>query len=250
MRVLLLEDEPPARDRLVQALARIDATCEVVAALATVDEALAWLAANPTPDLVLADVQLADGLSFEVFERHDVAIPIVFCTAFDQYVLDAMATSGIDYLLKPIRDDALARALDKYRRLQRHFVDAARVREVARAVMRGEPRKRVLARSGGAMVSIAIEDVAYFVVRDKLASVVTRTGARHDVDRTLGELEAEVDAERFFRLNRQVLASASAIARVHPWTKGRLRVELVPAIDDDVIVSQPSAGRFREWLGG
>lgn len=248
MRVLLLEDEPPARDRLAQAVLRVDASCEIVAALATVDEALAWLASNPAPELVLADVQLADGLSFEIFERHDTPIPVVFCTAFDQYVLDAMATNGIDYLLKPVRDDALARALDKYRRLQKHFEGTAAVRAVAQTI--GRPRGRILAKSGGAMVPIAVDDIAYLVVRDKLATVVTRDGARHDVDRSLGELEAELDPMRFFRVNRQVLASAAAIVRVHPWTKGRLRVELAPAAAEDVIVSQPTAPRLRDWLGG
>lgn len=248
MRVLLLEDEPPARDRLAQAVLRVDPSCEIVAALATVGDAIAWLAGNPAPQLVLADIQLADGLSFEVFASHDAPIPVVFCTAFDQYVLDAMATNGIDYLLKPIRDDALARALEKYRRLQRHFEGAAAVQAVARAI--GRPRTRILAKAGGAMVPIATEDIAYLVVRDKLATIVTKDGKHHDVDRPIGELEAELDATRFFRLNRQVLASASAIARVHPWTKGRLRVELVPPCADDVIVSQPSAPRLREWLGG
>jgi DNA-binding LytR/AlgR family response regulator len=248
MRVLLLEDEPPARDRLVQAVARVDPSCDVVAALATVDDALTWLAGNPAPELVLADVQLADGLSFEIFERHDAPIPVVFCTAFDQYVLDAMATNGIDYLLKPIRDDALARALDKYRRLQKHFEGTTAVRALAQTI--GRPRRRVLAKSGSAMVPIGVDDIAYLVVRDKLATVVTNDGARHDIDSTLAELETELDPTRFFRLNRQVLASAGAITRVHPWTKGRLRVELAPPVGEDVIVSQPSAPRLREWLGG
>lgn len=248
MRLLLLEDEPPACERLVQAVARVGDGATVVAALASVADALLWLDANPAPDLVLADVQLADGLSFEVFERVELATPVVFCTAFDQYVLDAMASNGIDYLLKPIRDDALARALAKYRRMQRHFgASTPEIRAAARAI--AGPRRRVLARTGTSMVSVAIDDVAYFVVRDKLATVVTRSGERYDVDHALAELETGLDPDRFFRLNRQVLAQAGAIVRVHPWTKGRLRVELSPPADAEVLVSQPSAARFRAWLG-
>lgn len=250
MRIVVLEDEPPARERLVAALARIDPAARVEAALAGVDEAATWFAGAPAPDLVLADIQLADGLSFEVFERIELACPIVFCTAYDQYVLEAMAAGGIDYLVKPIRDDELARALARYRRLEHHFDRDRRLRLEATARMLGAGRRRVLVRDGEAMISVTIDRVAYFAVRDGVTEVVTDDGRRLDLDRPLAELEGELEPGRFFRLNRQVLAQAEAIAALHPWTKGRLRVELRPPHLEPVIVAQPSAGRLRTWLGG
>ena len=246
MRVVILEDEAPARERLEQALRRADPDVRVEAALASVAQAVAWLAANRAPDLVLADIQLADGLSLEVFDRVALACPVVFCTAYDEYLVDAMARGGIDYLLKPIRDDDVARALGKYRRLEAHF--AARLEPLAAAL--GRPaRRRLVVRKQGGFAAVAIEDVAYFVVDDKLVDVVTRDGRRFGVDQTLGELELELDSGEFFRVNRQYLVRASAITGFRPHVKGRVALELTPPTKDDVVVSQENAGRFRAWIG-
>lgn len=243
--IVILEDEPPARASLEAALHRIDATLDVVAELPSVAAAVDWLTAHPSPDLVLADIQLADGLSFEIFERTPLACPVVFCTAYDTYTVAAMATGGIDYLLKPIKDDELARAVSRYRRLEAHFTE--RVRAVARKL--AEPR-RILARRRDGFAALPLEQVAYFAVDDKQADVVTRDGQRYQIDQTLAELEAALDATRFFRVNRQYLVAAAAVAGFRPYIKGKLLVELSPPPSDDVIVSQENAARFRAWLRG
>jgi DNA-binding LytR/AlgR family response regulator len=248
VRILLLEDEAPARERLEQAVRRAEPTAVIAAALSSVAEALAWLRAHPPPDLVLADLQLADGLSLEVFERGAVSCPVVFCTAFDEYLVEAMALNGIDYLLKPVSDEALAGALAKYRRLEAHF--AGKLDALALAVRAAPSRRRILARRRDGFVALQLEDVAYFVVTDKLVDVVTRAGARLGVDRTLGELEAELDPAEFFRLNRQYLIRATAVVGFRPLGKGKLVVELTPAAGEEVVVSQENAARFRAWLGG
>ncbi len=245
-RVVILEDEAPARQRLEEAIRRLAPATTVVAALPSVAQAAAWFAAHPAPDLVLADIQLADGLSFELFERGALDAPVVFCTAYDEYVLSAMAAGGIDYLLKPVRDDDLARALDRYQRLEARF--AERVRGVARALAR--PPRRLLARRRDGFATVALDQVAYFVVDDKLVDVVTRDGRRLGLDRTLGELEAELDPVEFFRVNRQYLVAAGAITGFRPWTKGKLAVELAPPATGPVLVSQDNAARFRAWLRG
>jgi DNA-binding LytR/AlgR family response regulator len=245
MRLAILEDEAPARQRVEEAARRVRPDVRIVAALASVEQAVAWLAGNPAPDLILADIQLADGLSFEVFERATVACPVVFCTAYDEYVVEAMAAGGIDYLLKPIRDADLERALGRYQRLEQHF--AERVREVARVI--AQPPKRLLARHRDGYITLAIDQVAYFVVDDKLVDVVTRDARRFGLDRTLGELEAELGGE-FFRVNRQYLVAGAAVTGFRPWTKGKLLVELAPAPTGEVIVSQDNAARFRSWLRG
>lgn len=245
MNVLILEDEAPARARLEQAVARVAPEATIVAALPAVAQAETWLAANPHPDLVLADIQLADGLSFELFERVDLACPVVFCTAYDEYALEALAAGGVEYVLKPIRDADLRRAFERYRKLETHFRD--RVRAVGRALR--TPR-RLLARKRDGFVALEVGDVAYFEVDDKLVDVVTRDGQRYGIDRTLGELEAELDPEVFFRVNRQYLVAASAVAGFRPFVKGKLLVELVPRPAEDVVVSQENAARFRTWLRG
>jgi DNA-binding LytR/AlgR family response regulator len=248
MRILILEDEAPARQRLEQAVRRAEPGAEIVAALPSVTQAAAWLAAHPAPDLVIADLQLADGLSLELFERAPPGCPVIFCTAYDEYLVEAMRHDGIDYLLKPIDDAAVAAALAKYRRLEAHFT--GRAAELARALRAGPTRRRLLARRRDGFVALKLDDVAYFVVQDKLVEVVTRSGARLDVDRTLGELEAELDPDELFRANRQYLIRASAVVGFRPLVKGKLIVELDPPPGEDVVVSQENAARFRAWLGG
>ncbi len=242
--VVILEDEAPARQRLEDALRRIEPGVRVAAALASVTQAVAWLAAHGAPDLVLADIQLSDGLSFEVFERAAVSCPVVFCTAYDEHVTAAMAAGGIEYLVKPIKEADLARALGRYHRLEAHF--AERVRSVARAIAR--PPRRLLARRRDGFVTLGLDEIAYFFIDDKLVEVVTRDGRRFGVDRTLGELESELPPEEFFRVNRQYLVAVSAVRGFRPFVKGKLRVELAPATPGDVVVSQENAARFRAWL--
>jgi DNA-binding LytR/AlgR family response regulator len=242
-RVVLLEDEPPARERLERALARIEPLCRVVGAFASVEQASAWLAANGEPDLVLADIQLSDGPSFELFEA-GLGCPAIFCTAYDEYAVAAMAAGGIDYLLKPIRDDDLARAMSRYRRLEARFTE--RMREAMRSI--AKPPRRLIARKRDGFVTLTLDQVAYFVVEDGGVGVVTRDGRRLDLDRPLGELERELPADEFFRVNRQYLVAAASVTGFKLLGKGKLQVELDPAAQ--VVVSQETAARFRAWLRG
>jgi DNA-binding LytR/AlgR family response regulator len=241
--VVVLEDEAPARQRLEELLRKLEPGIAIAAALASVEQAHAWFAANPAPDLVLADIQLSDGLSFEVFSR-TASAPVIFCTAYDEHAMEAMAAGGIEYLVKPIKESELARALAHYRRLEAHF--AQRVERVATAIAR--PPRRLLARLRDRFVTLPVDDIAYFVVDDKLVDVVARDGRRMRVDRTLAELEAELDPAQFFRVNRQYLVAAFAVTGFRPFVKGKLLVDLEPSPRDEVIVSQELAPRFRAWL--
>jgi DNA-binding LytR/AlgR family response regulator len=245
MRVLILEDEAPARDRLIEAAQRVAPGVEIAGWAASVREAGAWFAAHPAPDLVLADIQLADGLSLELFEEGRLACPVVFTTAYDEFVLEAFRAQAIDYLLKPVAEAALAQAFAKYARLERHFAgDFAGLR----ARLAAPARRRIVGRKGAHFVAIAVEQVAYFVTVDKLCFAVTLDGSRCLLDTPLAELEGGLDAARFFRVNRQYLVSAAAIQRFAPGGKGRLVLELVPRADGDVSVSQERAAAFRQWL--
>ncbi|MFN0252924.1 MAG: LytR/AlgR family response regulator transcription factor [Kofleriaceae bacterium] len=246
--IAILEDEALARERLESALRRVEPGISIAPPLASVAHAVEWLAANPV-DLVLADIQLADGLSFEVFERVALTCPVVFVTAYDEYAIEAMTAGGIDYLLKPIKDEDLVRALGRYRRLEAHFAD--RVRVVAATLSRSASRpRRLLARAKDAFVTIALDEIAYFFVDDKDVEVFTRDGRRAGIDRPLAELEAELVACELFRVNRQFLVAASAVCGFKPFVKGKLLVELQPAAPTDVVVSADNAVRFKSWIGG
>ncbi len=246
MRVLVIEDEAPAREWLERAIGRIEPAATVVGTPGSVAEALQWLSEHPTPDLVLADIQLGDGLSLEIFDRASPGCPVIFCTAYDEFAIEAMQRDAIDYLLKPLREADLARALAKRRRLETHF--AERVARLARTL--GGARRRLLVRRRDAFVTLGLDEIAYFVVEDKLVDVVTRDARRFAVDRTLGDLEQELEDAEFFRVNRQYLVHAGAVASFRAFVKGKLLVELAPAADHDVVVSQENAARFRTWLGG
>jgi DNA-binding LytR/AlgR family response regulator len=243
--VAILEDEAPARERLESALRRVEPGVVVAPPISSVAHAVEWLAKNPV-DLVLADIQLADGLSFEVFERVALACPVVFVTAYDEYTIEAMGAGGIDYLLKPIKDADLVRALGRYRRLEAHFTE--RVRAVAAKLAR--PPRRLLARTRDGFATISFDDVAYFFVDDKLVEVFARDGRRLGIDRPLAELEAELAGAEMFRVNRQYLVAASAVRGFKPFVKGKLLVELAPPAPTEVIVSADNAARFKAWLGG
>jgi len=251
IRVAIIEDERPAREHLERAVERAEAPAEVVAQLDSVAAAVAWLRSNPAPDLLLVDIQLSDGLALDIFEvpdLRDLGCPVVFCTAYDEYLTRAMRHNGIDYLLKPIRDRDVADALAKYQRLREHF--GARLRAFAGQLRSAAApaRQRLLVHSGDEYVAVPLPRVAYFEVEDKLVALVTVDGVRHSVDRSLAELEEDLSPSDFFRLNRQYLVHARAVQRFRPYFKGRLVVDLLPAARAEVLVSQENAARFRAWM--
>ena len=248
MKVFIAEDEPPARERLVETLARVAPQVEVVGHADTVAATAQWLAAMPAPDLLMLDIQLADGLSLELFEGRELTVPVIFTTAYDRFALDAFRALAVDYLLKPIADASLAAALAKVTRLRQHFGA-----DVAALLRQAEPRRwrqRLLGRLGGQFHSLAVADVAGFVSVDKLTFAVLADGRRYQVETALADLEDELDPAQFFRANRQVLIAAHGVRRFAPAGRGRLRVESVVEALGELIVSPDRAAAFRSWLDG
>lgn len=255
LRIFIAEDEPPARERLTQALLRVAPQARVVAFADSVRGTLDWLATHPAPDLLVLDIQLADGLSLELFGADAPLavrlLPVIFVTAYDRFALDAFQALAVDYLLKPITDAALAQALAKSQHLQpRAALDVAPW--LARASAATEPgpwRQRLMGRKGLLQFHpLPVAQIAYLVSLDKLTHAVMLDGVRYLVEQTLGELETELDPARFFRINRQLLVAAQAVRHFSPAGKGRLKVTLAPGAADDVLVSQERAGPFKAWL--
>ena len=251
MDLLLIEDEPLALERLEEGVRAYDPAVRIVATLGGVAESIDWLRRHRHPDLVLMDVQLSDGLSLEILRAVPLACPVVMVTAYDEYVLEALAHSCIDYLLKPVRQERLARALDKYVRLRSHFAgDLPRLLRALGGEPGLRPRDRVLVRKGHDFLSIPVEDVAFFFTEHKLVFLCDRRGTQYLVDRPLAELEKDLDPARFFRLNRKYLAHVDAVGRFRAGEKGRIVVSLDPAPRETVAVSQERAAAFRSWIGG
>lgn len=259
LRALLIEDEAPARARLADLLAAQTPPVTVAGTADSVRSAGAWLRSHPAPDLIFADIQLGDGLSLELFRQAAPPCPVIFTTAYDDYLLDAFNAHGIAYLLKPVKPVELAAALQKYHTLHAQF--AARLAELALSLSHGGDsrrlaptgvstrRHRILAQRGTTFQPVAIADVAYFFSENKLTFLYTRTGERCLVNEPLATLEAELDPKEFFRLNRNFLAHVSAVKNFSSLGKGRLTVQLVPRAPEEVVISQERGAEFRAWAG-
>jgi two-component system LytT family response regulator len=249
LRALIIEDETPARERLASLLAETSPPCVVVGAVDGIAAAEQWFRHNPAPDLVFADIQLGDGLSLELFRVAPPPCPVVFTTAHDDYLLEAFATHGIAYLLKPVKRAELDAALKKYGELGRHF--AGGIVALAAALTPSKPavnRQRILAQRGTSFQPIALTDAAYFLSESKLTFLITRSGERCLVNEPLSVLASELDPTQFFRVNRNTLAHVSAVKSFTSVGKGRLAVQLQPPPKDEVLVSQENAADFRAWV--
>lgn len=251
LRALLIEDEAPARERLIGLLAAAQPPVDVIGTADSVRSAAAWLRANPAPDLIFADIQLGDGLSIELFQATPPPCPVIFTTAHDDYLLEAFGTNGIAYLLKPVKLTELATALQKYRTLGAQFVTslAALAGQLLAPPGVTTRRHRLVAQRGASFQPVALSEVAYFFSEHKLTFLVTRTGEKCLVNEPLAALEAELDPREFFRLNRNYLARASAVKSFASVGKGRLVVQLSPRTPEEVVVSQERGAEFRTWVG-
>lgn len=249
LRVLIIEDEAPAAERLASLLRKLEPPCAIAGSTDSLAATGKWLRANPTPDLIFADIQLGDGLTLDLFQKSPPPCPIVFTTAHDEYLMAAFATHGIAYLLKPVKPAALDAAIQKYRELGRHYTGNLAALTTALAAPPPAQRQRILAQRGNSFQPVALTDVAYFFSENKLTFLVTRTGERCLVNEPLATLEGELDAGQFFRVNRNYLVHASAVKSFASVGKGRLIVQLQPRPAEEVLVSQENGAAFRDWAG-
>jgi DNA-binding LytR/AlgR family response regulator len=253
MRVALIEDEVPALEHLELLLARIRPDAEVVAKLRTVRQTRVWLREGAARcDLVLADIQLGDGLSLDAFAEAPCEVPVVFTTAYDHHLAPALAGNGIAYLLKPIREAELAVALAKHERLERHYVGGlgAVARLLSSGVAHGPAAPpRLVGRRGLDWVNVPVEDVRWVRVRNGITAAVVADGGEVMLEEPLHRLQEQLAPAGFFRANRWYLVSLRAIERVRPEGRGRLRLILAPTPDEPVVVPQENAAAFRGWFG-
>lgn len=255
MKVLIIEDEPLAAERLKELILSYEAHIEILTVLDSVESSIQWLKSHPHPDLIFLDIQLADGLSFDIFNQVEPKAPIIFTTAYDEYALQAFKVNSIDYLLKPIDEEELGKSIDKYVRLYARQERALTLEEEQIQALLGSLRrtdsfkKRFVVKKGEHLLSIAVEDVLYFYSEDKVCLMRTNDQRRYVIDNILGDLETQLDPEKFFRLNRKYIACHEAITDIISYSNSRLKVRLKHADDEDIVISKQKVKAFKEWLG-
>lgn len=253
MKVIIVEDEALAAERLERLIHRFDESIEIVATISSVEQGIIWLQANPAPDLGFFDIELSDGTSFDLADAVEVNFPVIFTTSYDQYALEAFSMKSVDYLLKPIRYERMEKALIKFKEWQQPpFKD---VQEELTSIIQeaiGQPnasyKERWLVRNGNLIQAVPTTEIAYFYSDQKTSLLMTKEGKRFPVDLSLDKVMELLDPQFYFRLNRKYIVHIDSAAKMHPYFKGRLKVELVPAIEDDIVVSSERTPEFKAWL--
>lgn len=252
MKLLIIEDEAPAFRRLQNLLHEIDPRLEIIEVIDSVEDSIKWLKNHNAPDLIFMDIQLSDGLSFEIFDAVKIDKPVVFTTAFDEYTLRAFKVNSIDYLLKPIKKEALAQSLNKYNELKNMFGQQQDLNQLISRIRLDERKfkTRFLIKQGEKLVSVETADIAFFFTHNGLVYLKSCADRKYMLDYTLDELMEQLDPDKFFRANRQFLVAFEAIKAVHKWHKGKLLIETMPETAEKITVSAEKASSFKNWMGG
>ncbi len=254
MKVLIVEDEAPAFRRLQSLLQEIDASIEIVEVIDSVKEAVKWFRTYELPDLIFMDIQLADGLSFEIFEEVKISKPIIFTTAYDEYMLKAFKVNSIDYLLKPLNKNDLASSLVKLRELKKSFGNNSQqdlkgiLQTFKNDLNQTQYKSRFLVKTADRLVSVPAKNIAYCYTENGLVSIRTNSDKRYVLDYPLDEIEKQLNPKSFFRLNRQFIANLDSIDEIHQYFKGKLIVKLQPNCTEEIVVSRDKASVFKKWL--
>ena len=251
MRLLIIEDEPASAQRLKKLVEEIEPGVSVLEILDSISTSVEWLKTHAEPDLVLSDIHLADGLSFEIFSQVSLSCPVIFTTAYDQYAIQAFKLNSIDYLLKPLKKAELADALKKFRKMQpeRPAFDLSKLASLVSSLEK-EYLKRVVIRIGQQIKMVEIKDIAYFYIDEKIVFAVAFDKGRYPMDQSLDQIEKQLDPARFFRINRGFIISIESIDTMITYSKARIKVKLKPPCELESISSTERSAEFREWLKG
>ena len=250
--VIIIEDETPAMEVMSKILTELSEEVNIQAKLQTVEESISYFKNIPhQADLIFSDVQLSDGLSFEIFKQTNLKTPVIFTTCYDQFMLLAFENNGIDYILKPIEKADLQKAIWKYKNLQNHFTHQLHQQSLASLMnfVSNRQKSRLLVKKGLEHILLRIEDVILFYTENKVVFVIDRFSKKYILDKTLTELETELDDKSFFRANRQYIVNLNYVKGFKPFEKVKLLIDLnVPEICHSIVVSQETAQSFRKWM--
>ena len=249
MKALIVEDEPLSAVHLKTLLNKVAPEIEVINMLDSVKSTVHFLKEKPVIDLLFLDIHLADGLSFEIFQQTEVLQPVIFTTAYDEYAIKAFKVNSVDYLLKPIGLSDLKTAINKFNTQHASINNANNIKaQMAFEMMSKAQKKRFIVKMGENLSSIKTEEIAYFIAEDGIVILVTKEGKRFPIDYTMDALEAVLNKEQFFRINRKMILNIEQIIQVQTYFNGRLKIKLKLVLNDDCIVSRERVADFKKWL--
>lgn len=256
MKILIVEDEEYAADRLIDLIREAEPDAEIYGPLDSVSATIAHLSLNPEYDLIFLDIQLADGKSFSIFEECEIITPVIFTTAFDEYAMKAFELNSIDYLLKPVNREKLRGSIQKFRKYREYFAVGnpnAQLYELIRELHKPKVtayKDRFLISKGDSMVPVKVSEIACFYAEDKEVFILTHDLKRHIISNSIEELSTKLNPRLFFRVNRQYILSVDAIRKVHNYFNFKLKVEIKADPKAEIIVSRAKTAPFKAWMNG
>jgi DNA-binding LytR/AlgR family response regulator len=252
MNVIIVEDEIPAATRLSKLVKAIDTNITILEKIDSVEAAIKYFSKTHEADLIFMDIQLADGISFDIFNTVSISTPVIFTTAFDQYTLKAFKLNSVDYLLKPIDEKELQQAIQKYKD---HFgqkeeqYNADKILKALQQINGTKYKERLLIKKGQQLSYLKTAMLAHCYADGKLCFAIDNNGNKFLLENNLTILETQLNPDKFFRINRHLLVNIEAVKKVHTWLGGRLKLELHPFTEADCVVSRERVSGFKEWLG-
>lgn len=253
MKVLIVEDEPYAQNELKRLLAKVSAGVTVLECIDSIEDTVHWLKSNPAPDLLFLDIQLSDGLSFEIFNLIEIKTPVIFTTAYDEYAIKAFQVNSIDYLLKPIKLENLQQAIDKFESLTLQFGNSGKginIEQIQQLLEIHRPvyKSRFIAKVGDQIRHVELDQVAFFMAEDNEVMLVTKDNNRYIIDYTLDQLVGSLNPDDFFRINRSYIITPTSISKISKYFNSRLHLELIPKTEDTVLISRVKVPEFLDWM--
>jgi DNA-binding LytR/AlgR family response regulator len=249
MNILIIENEKPAADRLIRLLMRIDKSISVLGVIETVEETINRIKENPQPDLILMDIQLDDGLCFEIFETVNVDTPVIFTTAYDEYTLKAFKVNSIDYLLKPVDEGLLRSALAKFMKLHADKDPFRRDFKQLLYEFRNQYKSRFLIKIGEKYRSVPTSEISHFHINERSVFLSDKQGKYYGIDYSLDQLQTLLDNRKFFRINRECIVNIESISLMHSYSSSRMQLILRGQEKEDLfVVSREKVADFKRWI--
>jgi DNA-binding LytR/AlgR family response regulator len=252
-KALIIEDEKPAADHLQRLINQVDLKIDIIKVIPSIDESLTWFVSNPLPDLIFLDIQLSDGLSFEIFNHINITCPVIFTTAYEEYAIKAFKVNSIDYLLKPIGLDDLKNAITKFTSINQNFSDSYNqtIRykvDQAMKLLTNNYKSRFVVNMGMHIRSVEVEKINLFFSLEKATFLLDSTGKTYDIDYSLEQIEKLVAPRQFFRISRKHIVNINAITDIISYSGNRLKLKVVNSKDEDLLVSRSKLAEFKRWL--
>lgn len=250
MKVLIIEDEFAAVENLKYLLKDIEPSIEIEKVIDSVEEAINYFNGNIASELVFMDIHLADGISFDIFEKTQVNIPIIFTTAYNEYALKAFKVNSIDYLLKPIDEEELKESIDKYKSSKNIQPDNTQLKNLLALLNENkkEYKSTYLVQQRDTLIPLDTNDIAYFTIDEGIVKAITLDNKSYTIDKKLEDIEAELDTRKFFRANRQFIVQRKAVKNLQLYFNGKLLLNIIPKPNEQIVISKAKAPLLKQWM--